>query len=271
MRGHPIFAAAYDLMTRGVERGGLAEMRAELLREARGRTLELGAGTGHNLAHYPDSVDELRPHGARPHAQDRPDSAPHGPGRRAPSRLGLIATPWGGVKKLEPLRLRPWMLPAIVAAIVVPITAAFMFGGPGVGLAVGALAAAVILITAAVAVFEEPIEVAPGTAGRFALLVVLTATLDDPVAVGEVAEIAAAGASAAGASETEILLLRRPSTAPSPTGCPTWMPPASMLSVGSPSPWARSPRQSSPDGGRSATPTSSRRSRTACARSEPRR
>ncbi len=99
------------------------------------------------------------------------------------------------------------MLPAIVAAIVVPITAAFMFGGPGVGLAVGALAAAVILITAAVAVFEEPIEVAPGTAGRFALLVVLTATLDDPVAVGEVAEIAAAGASAAGASETEILLL----------------------------------------------------------------
>ena len=59
MRGHPIFAAAYDLMTRGVERGGLANMRAELLRDARGRTLELGAGTGHNLAHYPDSVSEL--------------------------------------------------------------------------------------------------------------------------------------------------------------------------------------------------------------------
>ena len=76
------------------------------------------------------------------------------------------------MKKLEPLRLRPWMLPAIVAAIAVPITAAFMFGGPGVGLAVGALAAAVILIAAAVAVFEEPIEVAPGTAGRYALLVV---------------------------------------------------------------------------------------------------
>jgi ubiquinone/menaquinone biosynthesis C-methylase UbiE len=59
LRGHPIFAAAYDLMTRGVERGGLAQMRAELLGEARGRTLELGAGTGHNLAHYPDSVEEL--------------------------------------------------------------------------------------------------------------------------------------------------------------------------------------------------------------------
>ncbi len=34
-------------------------MRAELLGEARGRTLELGAGTGHNLAHYPGSVSEL--------------------------------------------------------------------------------------------------------------------------------------------------------------------------------------------------------------------
>jgi hypothetical protein len=69
------------------------------------------------------------------------------------------------------------------------------------------MAAAAILIVAAVAAFEEPIEVAPGPAGRYALLVVLTATLDDPAAVGEIAEIAAAGASAAGASDTEILLL----------------------------------------------------------------
>ena len=34
-------------------------MRAELLAEARGRTLELGAGTGLNLAHYGDAVTEL--------------------------------------------------------------------------------------------------------------------------------------------------------------------------------------------------------------------
>lgn len=34
-------------------------MRGELLAEARGRTLELGAGTGHNLPHYPDAVDDL--------------------------------------------------------------------------------------------------------------------------------------------------------------------------------------------------------------------
>ncbi len=111
------------------------------------------------------------------------------------------------MKKLEPLRLKPWMLPAIVAAIAVPIIAAFMLGGPGAGLAAGALAAALILIAAAVAVFEEPIEVARGPAGGYALLVVLTTTLDDPVAVGAIAEIAAAGASAAGASDPEILLL----------------------------------------------------------------
>ena len=31
---------------------GLREMRADLLAAARGRTLEIGAGTGLNLAHY---------------------------------------------------------------------------------------------------------------------------------------------------------------------------------------------------------------------------
>jgi ubiquinone/menaquinone biosynthesis C-methylase UbiE len=34
-------------------------MRAALLAEAHGRTLELGAGTGLNLAHYPPAVTEL--------------------------------------------------------------------------------------------------------------------------------------------------------------------------------------------------------------------
>jgi ubiquinone/menaquinone biosynthesis C-methylase UbiE len=59
LRGRPIFAALYDLMVSGVERGGLQEMRAELLRAASGSTLELGAGTGLNLAHYPEAVTEL--------------------------------------------------------------------------------------------------------------------------------------------------------------------------------------------------------------------
>lgn len=53
------FAALYDWCLRGTEEAGLHEMRVELLADARGRVLELGAGTGVNLALYPDAVDEL--------------------------------------------------------------------------------------------------------------------------------------------------------------------------------------------------------------------
>src|SRR5918995_2755807 len=59
MSDHPIFARFYDRMVEGTERAGLAEMRGDLLASASGRTLELGAGTGHNLEHYTDAVTEL--------------------------------------------------------------------------------------------------------------------------------------------------------------------------------------------------------------------
>ncbi len=53
------FAALYDRALKGTEEGGLREMRGELLAEARGRVLELGAGTGVNLELYPEAVEEL--------------------------------------------------------------------------------------------------------------------------------------------------------------------------------------------------------------------
>jgi SAM-dependent methyltransferase len=56
---HPVFARFYDRLTARSERGGLGEMRHELLASASGRVLELGAGTGHNLEHYTDAVTEL--------------------------------------------------------------------------------------------------------------------------------------------------------------------------------------------------------------------
>ena len=59
MTGHPLFAALYDRLLASAEEGGLQEMRATLLADATGRTLELGAGTGHNLPHYAASVTEL--------------------------------------------------------------------------------------------------------------------------------------------------------------------------------------------------------------------
>lgn len=59
MPSHRIFAALYDRLIAVHEKAGLAEMRAELLGAARGRVLELGAGTGLNLTHYGEQVTEL--------------------------------------------------------------------------------------------------------------------------------------------------------------------------------------------------------------------
>lgn len=53
------FSAAYDRGFKGAEDAGLREMRRELLAQARGRVLELGAGTGLNLDHYPKSIEGL--------------------------------------------------------------------------------------------------------------------------------------------------------------------------------------------------------------------
>src|ERR671922_2617593 len=53
------FAAVYDRMLAGTEDAGLADRRHELLASAHGRVLEIGAGTGLNLDHYPDAVTEL--------------------------------------------------------------------------------------------------------------------------------------------------------------------------------------------------------------------
>jgi ubiquinone/menaquinone biosynthesis C-methylase UbiE len=53
------FSAVYDRAFEATEEAGLRQMRRELLAEARGRVLELGAGTGANLEHYPDSADQL--------------------------------------------------------------------------------------------------------------------------------------------------------------------------------------------------------------------
>ena len=54
-----VFARGYEFFLRQTEEAGLRGMRGELLAEARGRTLEIGAGTGFNLAHYPRPVTEL--------------------------------------------------------------------------------------------------------------------------------------------------------------------------------------------------------------------
>jgi len=54
------FSALYDRAFEASEEAGLREMRRELLTGARGRVLELGAGTGLNLELYPhEGLDSL--------------------------------------------------------------------------------------------------------------------------------------------------------------------------------------------------------------------
>jgi ubiquinone/menaquinone biosynthesis C-methylase UbiE len=54
-----LFARFYDRALADTEAAGLAARRAALLTQARGRVLELGAGTGLNLAHYPPGLEWL--------------------------------------------------------------------------------------------------------------------------------------------------------------------------------------------------------------------
>ncbi|HSP38568.1 MAG TPA: class I SAM-dependent methyltransferase [Frankiaceae bacterium] len=53
------FAALYEPFLWVGERAGMRRHRQDLLTQARGRTLEIGSGTGLNLLHYPDDIDEL--------------------------------------------------------------------------------------------------------------------------------------------------------------------------------------------------------------------
>ncbi|HEY7420389.1 MAG TPA: class I SAM-dependent methyltransferase [Gaiellaceae bacterium] len=54
-----IFAATYDRMIRQSNEAGVKAMRHGLLAEADGSVLEIGAGTGLNLAHYNGSIESL--------------------------------------------------------------------------------------------------------------------------------------------------------------------------------------------------------------------
>jgi ubiquinone/menaquinone biosynthesis C-methylase UbiE len=53
------YARVYDQISSGSERAGLSEERRALLAPAAGATIEVGAGTGLNLAHYPSAVTRL--------------------------------------------------------------------------------------------------------------------------------------------------------------------------------------------------------------------
>lgn len=57
MKGHPIFAALYDLIQRRAEKKFLGPHRVYLAGTARGRVLDVGAGTGINFGYYPPEAE----------------------------------------------------------------------------------------------------------------------------------------------------------------------------------------------------------------------
>ena len=54
-----IFAAGYDTFQSRMERDFFGDIRRDMLAGAHGRVVEIGAGTGVNLQHYPRSIDAL--------------------------------------------------------------------------------------------------------------------------------------------------------------------------------------------------------------------
>lgn len=79
-----------------------------------------------------------------------------------------------------------WKLPLIVAAIAVPVVAAFMVGGPAVGFVGGALAAVAILVVAARQRPRGPIGT-PADDARRRILIVAACPADEPGAVAAIA------------------------------------------------------------------------------------
>jgi hypothetical protein len=101
--------------------------------------------------------------------------------------------------------LAAWKLPPIVAALAVAIVGGFYLGGPGLGLAVGALAAASIVVMAVRHPPLHPIVPAPLTDFRRHVLVVVSAPLEDSEAIERIAQAARVGD--ADQAEAEVLVL----------------------------------------------------------------
>ncbi|HVD86433.1 MAG TPA: hypothetical protein VNB59_03405 [Solirubrobacterales bacterium] len=95
--------------------------------------------------------------------------------------------------------LAAWKLPLIVSAIAVSIVGGFYLGGPGLGMAVGALAASSIVVMAVRHPPLGPIEPPPASDLRDHLLVVVEEPLEDGEAIEEIA--------AASHGDAEVLVL----------------------------------------------------------------
>ncbi len=100
--------------------------------------------------------------------------------------------------------MAPWKPPFVVAAIAVPVLAAF-YVSPGLGLAAGALAAVGIVVVAARQQHRGAIGKDIADPQRRRLLVVITRSIEDPAVIHEVSGLAGDDDRAAG--EADVLVL----------------------------------------------------------------
>ncbi len=80
-KGHKWFASIYDSMTARAERTFMRDVRDEIAGGARGRVLEIGAGTGANFPYYNDQTEELIATEPDPHMLKRAKSRAEDVGR----------------------------------------------------------------------------------------------------------------------------------------------------------------------------------------------
>jgi hypothetical protein len=102
--------------------------------------------------------------------------------------------------------LATWQPPAIVAAVSIGIVGAFYIGGPGLGLAVGALAAAAVVVMAVVAAPRGPIVPAPLPDLRHHILIISRDAIEDPLALAQIAELSGDLDPDPGAGELRLLV-----------------------------------------------------------------
>ncbi len=98
----------------------------------------------------------------------------------------------------------PWKLPLVVAAIVVPIVAAF-YVSPGLGLAVGALIAVAIVVWAVRQRPRGALGEAARKSGRRRLLVVISSPVEEPGVIHEISGAAKADDGSADLAEVLVL------------------------------------------------------------------
>jgi hypothetical protein len=113
------------------------------------------------------------------------------------------------MRKLTPVDFKPWTLPLAVLGLVLPIALAAVLVGSVGAFVTGAAMVALLIVLAARATYDEEIEIAAPTDGRYHLLIVATEAVEEPGQIETIAETARRGVETVGTRDhsPELLVL----------------------------------------------------------------